>query len=298
MIDLHCHSNFSDGEFAPNTLLKKAENLKLTYFSITDHNNCFAYENLDTSNFSGILIPGVEIATSFEKHIIEVLGYGVNSSEINKWNRAEKEKEPQYAKIVYDKFVNILEKQGISYTTNDSIVNENCTTGKVKQYFYQELLKEEKNRRMMGEETLSSYSNFNKKGLNNPNSILFMNEWTRFLSLEKAVELIHNSGGLCFLAHVYQYNVANHIQFIDRILKTVKLDGLEIYHSSFSKEQIAQISTYAEKNNLYKSGGSDYHGKLKPGIKLGMDLQISEEIIRPWVSKIAKCDFKKGLRKK
>lgn len=48
MIDLHCHSNFSDGDLSPSELLNKAENMGLSYFSITDHNNCFAYEKIDT----------------------------------------------------------------------------------------------------------------------------------------------------------------------------------------------------------------------------------------------------------
>ena len=37
---------------------------------------------------------------------------------------------------------------------------------------------------------------------------------------------------------------------------------------------------------LYKSGGSDYHGKLKPGIKMGLDLQIPDNIIEPWINKV------------
>lgn len=284
MIDLHCHSSFSDGEFIPNELLKKAEELKLNYFSITDHNNCFAYENLDSSNFNGILVPGVEIATSFEKHIIEILGYGVNIEQINQWNRQNQIKDLQYTEMIYDQFINIFEKKGIQYTKiNDK---EKIIKGKIKQYFYQDLLKYEKNKDIIGMEILNSYADFNKKGLNNPNSILFISEYTRFPSLVEAIELIQKNGGLCFLAHVYQYNVGNHIEFLDRIRNYVKIDGIETYHSSFSKEQIIQINQYADKYNLYKSGGSDYHGKLRPGVKLGLDLQISEELIKPWISKL------------
>lgn len=289
MIDLHCHSSFSDGEFKPDILLKKANEIGLTYFSITDHNNCFAYEKIDTSKFSGKLIRGVEIVTSFKKHIVEILGYGMQIEEINEWSRENRKKELEYARNVYEKLIDIFETKNISYTRNynfNLIMSDGGTTGKVKQYFYKDLLKYRENVKIIGEETLLSYSNFNKKGLNNPNSILFISEYTRFLELEDAVDLIHRNHGLCFLAHAYQYNIKNHINFLDDICNNVKIDGLEVYHSSFSKKQIREISEYADKNNLYKSGGSDYHGKLKPNIKLGHDLQISEELIKPWINKI------------
>lgn len=289
MIDLHCHSNNSDGDLYPSELLNKAEELKLSYFSITDHNNCLAYKNLDTSNFSGTLIRGVEIVTSFEKHIIEILGYGMKIEEINLYNKKDKEEQLKYAKIIYNKLIDIFNNKGIGYTKGleiNKIIDKNCTTGKVKQYLYQDLLKYKTNKEIIGEDILSSYSNFNKKGLNNPNSILFISEYTRFPNIEEVVNLIHRNGGLCFLAHIYQYNVDNHIEFLNRILDKVKIDGVETYHSSFSKKQTEEINAYVDKIHLYKSGGSDYHGKLKPKIKLGLNLQISEEVIKPWINKV------------
>ncbi len=289
MIDLHSHSVFSDGEFTPNELLKKAEQLKLDYFSITDHNNCFAYEDIENTIFSGKLIKGVELVTSFEKHIIEVLGYGVEIQKINEWSKQNAKKELEYAKSIYDILFMIFEKEGIFYTKQNNVkdkIPSQDPTGWIKQYIYEDLLKYDKNQEIIGKEILSTYSAFNKKGLNNPNSILFIHEYTRFPTLQEVVELIHNSNGLCFLAHLYQYNANNHIEFLNKIVKGVKLDGIETYHSSFSREQIEEINEYADKLNLYKCGGSDYHGKLKPGINLGLDLQISNELIKPWISKI------------
>ena len=290
MIDLHCHSKFSDGEFEPNTLLRRAEKLGLSYFSITDHNNCFAYENINKELFKGRLITGVELATSFDKQIIEILGYGMDIDEINNWRKYEEKKEPEYAKIVYDRLIEIFEKNNIYYSKNLKLrdkIDNTFETGTIKQLIYNDLIKYKENKSIITDE-LKSYSNFNKNGLNNPNSMLFINEYTRFLDLHDAVDMIHRNGGLCFLAHVYQYNVNDHLKFLDNILDIVKLDGLEVYHSSFSKEQIEQINKYANKHSLYKSGGSDFHGILKPDFKLGMDMQIPNEIISPWINKI-KC---------
>ena len=54
MIDLHLHTNCSDGTDSPTELLKKAEEKHLEYISITDHDNCDAYEQLKNINISEI----------------------------------------------------------------------------------------------------------------------------------------------------------------------------------------------------------------------------------------------------
>lgn len=289
MVDLHCHSTCSDGEFSPSELLKRAENLKLSYFSITDHNNCLAYEDLDRKLFSGELITGVEITTSFERQIVEILGYGMDTAEINEVYSERIRKESMYARVVYDRLIDIFEKNGIHYTKTLNLrdsIDETWKTGKVKQLIYNDLIQYEENKKLIGESVLSSYSNFNKFGLNNPNSIIFINEHSRFLSIQNAVDLVHRNGGLCFLAHIYQYDVGNHIEFLNRLRRVVDLDGVEVYHSSFSEEQIREITEYADRNGLYKSGGSDFHGRLKLGYNLGMDMRISDDVVRPWINRL------------
>lgn len=60
MIDLHMHTNNSDGSDTTEELIKKAEKLQLKYISITDHDNCQAHEEIREQNldklFSGKII--------------------------------------------------------------------------------------------------------------------------------------------------------------------------------------------------------------------------------------------------
>ncbi len=83
MIDLHIHSNYSDGTDDISDILKKAEKFGLKYISITDHNNCKAYDELNNSSirniFSGKIIKGIEMNTKILDIPIEVLGYGVDT---------------------------------------------------------------------------------------------------------------------------------------------------------------------------------------------------------------------------
>ena len=77
MIDLHTHTMYSDGTDTIEEYLKKAESMKLTNVSITDHNTCKAYEELDKINlkdfYSGNIITGVELNTKVLSIPIEIV---------------------------------------------------------------------------------------------------------------------------------------------------------------------------------------------------------------------------------
>ena len=77
-------------------------------------------------------------------------------------------------------------------------------------------------------------------------------------------------------------NYRNSKIFIDELKSVAKLDGIECFHPSANKQQREMLLEYARTNNLYISGGSDYHGKLKPDIEIGIgrgDINISKEIL-------------------
>ena len=76
MIDLHTHTCCSDGADSVETLLRRAEERKLSVLSITDHNTVAAYRGRGILEYSGTLIPGVEITCMYQGEVVEVLGYG------------------------------------------------------------------------------------------------------------------------------------------------------------------------------------------------------------------------------
>ena len=71
------------------------------------------------------------------------------------------------------------------------------------------------------------------------------------------------------------------------IIKNVKgIDGIECNYSSFTKEQTTKLEKFCQENHLLKTGGSDYHGKLKPNINFGRGTEnekIQEKIINEWI---------------
>ena len=81
----------------------------------------------------------------------------------------------------------------------------------------------------------------------------------------KAIELIHQSGGLSFVAHPSYLKEDPSI--LDQLVKD-NLDGIETIHSSYDEETSGYLDALARENGLLRSGGSDCHGKRKLGKKL------------------------------
>ena len=100
------------------------------------------------------------------------------------------------------------------------------------------------------------------------------------------IDIIHKSGGLAFLAHPFEYRFDDTLTFINELRKEKELDGIECFHPSANENQMKILVDYAKKNNMYISGGSDYHGSKKPDVEVGTgkgNLHIPKEIIENWV---------------
>lgn len=89
------------------------------------------------------------------------------------------------------------------------------------------------------------------------------------------------------MAHPFEYRFQDIIKFIDDLRKETELDGIECYHPSSANDNKKDILVeYARRNGLFISGGSDYHGRIKPDIEIGIgrgNLNITKEIIEEWL---------------
>ena len=126
----------------------------------------------------------------------------------------------------------------------------------------------EENEKMLGKGILDNRRFLFRNGFANPASPLFVDFSSFRPTPKEVVDLIHTAGGKAFLAHPYQYSFDNIPQMITELLEECPLDGVEAFHSSFTPAQMLELKEYAKKNNLYVSGGSDYHGTRKPEISL------------------------------
>lgn len=292
MVDMHIHTTYSDGTKTVEEVLKICEEKKLEYISITDHNTCKQYrdEALSKNIFKGKIVTGAEMnATLDNNKRIEFLAYNIKNTEIieewsNKFYSYDilKEKFEESKK----KIINICDKNGLIYDI-DSIRKDIPVTDFFVVYMYFELIKHQENMKLMGE-FINSFNDFRRNGLDNPNSIFYMGEDKYPKPMYKDVEdKIHEAGGLVFLAHPFEYKFDDTIGFIDKLKKEIKLDGIECFHPSAEfGDRINTLVDYARKNNLYISGGSDFHGEKKPNndIAIGSgSLDVSKEYIEEWI---------------
>ena len=291
MIDLHMHTTYSDGSKTVEEILKMCEEKKLEYISITDHNNCGAYYDEKLKNnsiFSGAIIKGCELNAEFQNKAIEILGYNIEPDVIMEWREKyySIEQINRNTKKIYDRFLKILDRKGIIYN-KENIRPQKDITEYIERPVWEEIIKHPENEKVIGEDCFKSLGIFYRKEITNPNSEYFLNRVSTFPKAKEVVNIIHQAGGRAFLAHPFEYKFENTIKYIDDLRKEVELDGIECFHPSAEEgERIKILVDYARKNNLHISGGSDYHGKLKPDIEIGVgrgSLNISRDIIKEWM---------------
>lgn len=296
MIDLHVHTNCSDGSDEWKEVLNLAERKGVKYLSITDHNTCEAYEKMKKEDiskyYSGTLINGIELNTKALGIGIELLGYGINTDIMNNevkvlYKDFEKQtKNKREAKILYD----ICQKLGMNL--DEKILEEYKTLEYTyaSSYIHKKIKENSENRRFFTcDESWDNDMVFYRKEMSNPKSKFFIDS-TKFLpTIQETIDLIKKAGGLVFVPHIYVYG-ENSMPIFEHITKNYKVDGFECYYSKFNDEQTRFLLEYCKKNKLYISGGSDYHGRVKPNIELGTGidnkLKIEEKDIKLWIDKV------------
>lgn len=293
MIDLHLHTTYSDGADSLIEVLKKAEELKLEYISITDHDTCEGYKELEKIEvekyYTGKIIKGVEIKCAYQKRLIEILGYNVDTKVINEYMDKFHEKnsretlQQKYFNILYERCINLM---GLTLSPKEEI-KFNPKNDWASVAIYNEIKSHIENKEKLPDDLWEEFNTFSKKYCGNKNHILHIDKSEDYLSTEESIKLIKDAGGLVFLPHIFIYKWAeDKKQLLDDLVKQYEIDGIECMHSEFNQEDIEYLLEYAEKNNLHKSGGSDYHGVNKPGVEIAIgkgNIKIEKELIKSWI---------------
>lgn len=278
MIDLHVHSNRSDGTLSPRELVDYAIQKGLTAFALTDHDTVDGLEEalnyaegLRSQKNCDLLIPevipGIEFSTEYEGKDIHIVGLGIDYQNPEFVNRLQQFVD---ARILRNqKMCTLLQSAGIDIS-------------------YEKLLEEFPDAVI----TRAHYARY----LLNHGYIKSMKEAFEryigdhcpyFVPREKVspietVRLILNTGGIPILAHPILYRMSDsRLEELVAKLKEAGLIGIEAIYSTYNTGEERQIRALAHKYHLLISGGSDFHGSNKPSIDLGVgrgSLFIHEEI--------------------
>lgn len=250
-IDLHIHSINSDGFFSPSELISMADNNDTKLISISDHDSINGLKEFQSSlkkdmiGFSGVEFSSY-ILKNGKKIKLHILGYGFdeNNIEMKKLLQEMKEKRIKahldLLNMVKEQLLNLPEK---SLSKID--MERYC-------WFDREFIKclEQENYPF---EQIDYYKHFFKI-----NRFSYGNDYE--IDAKRVIDSIHSANGFAILAHPMDYKL-NREDITNIILKLVEygIDGIEVYQSDCNFEDSVYLNNLADKCNLLKSVGSDFH---------------------------------------
>ncbi len=253
-VDLHMHTNRSDGsDFVEDCILKAAE-LGLKAIAITDH-NCFdAVEDaICMGEEYGIeVIPAIEIDADY-LYPFHFLAYFSHKGFLGLQSYFDTLKHTSTSALA-DKFISCLKKNG--YKTDISSKNKKhikiydvlcalCKNGYFKTPYEAERELILSTRRIFDEDAFT---------------------------LQEIIDKVHNAGGIIVWAHPFGYPIGLSREDVTeeaKQLKEIGIDGIEAIHFSAGVENTKFLIELAKENELIVTGGSDYHGRYRKGIELG-----------------------------
>jgi predicted metal-dependent phosphoesterase TrpH len=270
-VDLHIHSTASDGTLSPLEIIETAEKAGLRAIAITDHDTVEgSAEALQHRNASTVeILPGIEISASSDYGAMHILGYLIRLDDVPL---------TQAVKVVQEgrinrnhKIVRKLQDLGIDIEYDEII--EASGGGQVGRPHIAQVLLSKRIVHSIDE----AFIKFLRKG--RPAYI----ERYRLLP-EEAMQTILRAGGVPVLAHPFTLNAKSEGD-LDRIvaeLKQAGLKGLEAYYPSHGPVRTAQYERLAHRHGLLITGGSDFHGTVKPWVHMGFgsgDLRIPYRLV-------------------
>lgn len=258
MIDLHTHSTASDGSFRPAALIREAHARGVSALALTDHDTIAGIqEAAEEAARCGIrFIAGVEMEIAFEPGECHLLGLGLRAPGAEFLTAladlAERRTKRNLA------ILDLMRENGIEA---DYAEIEDLAEGKVigRPHFAGFLVK-----RKIVKNHEQAFDRYLGKG-----RPFFVPKAS--MELERAIGLIHGSGGKAILAHPLSLYVSwgKLPALIDR-WREMGLDGLEAWHPFAKPRECERLETIAVERGMLVTAGSDFHGVNRPERKLGI----------------------------
>lgn len=258
MIDLHIHTNASDGTDSTEKLLKKLRSAGIKAFAITDHDTIdgicsMEYWVPDDMDF----IRGIEVSCVTEVRNCHILGYGFNKDV------------RQFGNMVHK----AMKKRQEVVERHLDYISEECQIEISKEERFKLLERANSDwKAHLGKMLVSMGKAVDEKQAIDKYIKPCNTDGIR-IDAGEAIKAILAAGGIPVWAHPYGGYTKRDMNDADfdkqlHILLEAGLQGIECYYSDFDEAQIESLLAVAKKHNLYISGGSDYHGENK-NIALG-----------------------------
>ncbi len=256
--DLHCHSLYSDGTLSPKELIDLAKEKKLQGLSITDHDTIKGYsqEVFSYAQEKGIrLLCGVEISSSLQEQTVHILAYGrgVLEESLQKFLSEVVKKRKKRNEEIVDK----LNEHGLKVDVEEIYqlaLKNGCAETVIGRPHIANLLVE-KGYVKNFQEAFQKY--LQDGGLCYVSGMKF--------SPDEVIGHIHQVKAKAVLAHPHVMS----LRLVDSVLE-YPFDGIEAYYGRKLPIEEKKWIKIAKDRNLIATGGSDFHGLIKPHLSLGV----------------------------
>ncbi len=265
-IDLHTHSFESDGSQPPRELVAEAKAAGLRAVALTDHDTALGLtEALEAGREFGIeVVPGIELSVEYRGHGIHILGYFLEGNTekmqpLSDWIISEREERNRH-------IVSLMQRDGLPVDLEEMHAHfPGSIVGRP--HFARRLMELGLARSV--DEAFKLYLDPGKKYY----------KTRTYIPMDLAFETLNTCRAKAVFAHPLQYRFSNaRLRELTELLVSHGLAGVECIYTGYSEEDIAYLKALAAEYGLTVTGGSDYHGSIKPEIKLGA-LDVGYEML-------------------
>lgn len=259
LIDLHTHSVMSDGSMTPAEVVAQAADAGLSAIALSDHDVIDGVkEAREAGEKLGVeIVPAIELSAQSETET-HILGFDIDTENELLLHTLSEAKKLRYQRNI--ETAENLQRLGFDVTMEEALAL--APNGIVGRAHFARLM------------TMKGYVSSVKEGFD---------KWltngrpayssTQYLTDEQAVRLIKDAGGKAFVAHLHLMRKDDDelVSFLKR-LKSIELDGVEGYYTEYTPEMQQKYQALACELGLKISGGTDFHGAMKPHISIGRGL--------------------------
>jgi 3',5'-nucleoside bisphosphate phosphatase len=253
-VDLHAHTLASDGSDTPLELVREAAAAGIRVLAVTDHDSVEGLRPaLDAAEQAGVeVLPGCEITGDVDGRVVHLLAYGeglLAPGAIDRVVAVRLDRQQRNLRIG----VELEALTGVGYADALELAGGSALS---RAHFARALV-----RHGAVADVAEAFDRYLSNG--RPAYVPAPS-----LPVGEVVALVHATGGVVVLAHAGRLEPRERERVVAAAV-AAGVDGLEVWHSQHDDAIRRRLEALACRHGLLATGGSDYHGRHKPGVRLG-----------------------------